>query len=153
MDSIKSALIAYAILTLNLPVAFARDEAGTTYRCSAKDAVAIQPDGTLNKDLAKSVPGYFDKIVIDVSRGQITYPSTGKREEWIVEKITVNASDNDYVLYPGSSSRMGHTAANAVSSFIRLRATASDPQPRFIAFALSYLVSGTCERLPPLTSK
>jgi hypothetical protein len=143
------------LLTLNLTVAFARDESdtATTYRCTTKDAVSVLRDGTLNKLVGEAALKFFDKIVIDVSNGHITYPSSGTREEWVVEKITVTGSDKDYVLYPSSSSRMGHTVANGVSHFIRLRAAANEPQPRFIAFTLSYLVSGTCELLPPLFAK
>ena len=136
-------LVVFAILALNLTVAFARDETSKTYRCITKDAVSILQDGTLNKEVGKAALEYFDKIVINVSNGNITFPSVGKVEEWTVEKIS--GGDNDYVLFHNSSRRIDKkTVANAVTRFIRLRAATGDPQPRFAAFVLSYLVTGTC---------
>jgi hypothetical protein len=141
--SIMCAFVLFALLTLNFGVAFARDETGKTYRCTTKDAVSILQDGTLNKEVGKAAIEYFDEIVINVSNGNITFPSVGKVEEWIVEKISVG--DDDYVLFRNSSRRIDKkTVANAVTRFIRLRAATGDPQPRYMVFTLSYLVTGTC---------
>ena len=63
-----------AILMANVPVAFARDDTGKVYRCETKDAVSIQKDGTLSKLLGEAALKPFDKIVIDVESGHITYP-------------------------------------------------------------------------------
>ena len=79
-------LAAVAILTLNVPAAFARDDTGRVYRCETKDAVSLQKDGTLSKLIGEAALKPFDKIVIDVESGHISYPSTGTREEWIVQK-------------------------------------------------------------------
>ena len=137
------ASVLFAMMTAIPGVAFARDDANKTYRCIAKDAVSVMQDGTLKKDVGKTIPEIFDKIVIDVSSGHITYPSSGRRVEWAVEKTSAN--DNDYVLFPSLSRRIDKKAvANAVTQFIRLRAATGEPQPRFIAFTLSYLVTGTC---------
>jgi hypothetical protein len=137
------ALVLFAMLTLNFGAAFAQEKTSTTYRCTTKDAVSILQDGTLNKLVGQAVLPVFDKIVIDVSNGHITFPSSGKREEWTVEQTGLN--ENDYVLFRSFSRRIDKkTVANAVTNFIRLRATTSDPQPRFVAFVLSYLVTGTC---------
>ena len=46
--SIMRAFVLFAMLTLNLEVAFGRDNTSKTYRCTAKDAVSVQDDGTLN---------------------------------------------------------------------------------------------------------
>ena len=141
--SIRHMLVVFVILTLNLAVAFARDETSKTYRCVTKDAVSILQDGTLNKDVGKAALEVFDKIVINVSNGHIAYPSVGKLEEWTV--IKTSADDNDYVLFRSFSRRIDKkTVANAVTHFIRLRAATGDPQPRFMVFTLSYLVTGTC---------
>ena len=141
--SIMCALVLFAILSLNLGTAFARDETSKTYRCITKDAVSILQDGTLNKEVGKAALEYFDKIVINVSNGNITFPSVGKVEEWIVEKIS--GGDDDYVLFKNYSRRIDKkTVANAVTRFIRLRAATGDPQPRYMVFTLSYLVTGTC---------
>ena len=141
--SIMCAFVLFAMLTLNFGVAFARDETSKTYRCTTKDAVSILQDGTLNKEVGKAALEYFDKIVINISNGNITFPSVGKVEEWIVEKIS--GGDDDYVLFKNSSRRIDKkTVANAVTRFIRLRAATGDPQPRYMVFTLSYLVTGTC---------
>ena len=61
----------------------------------------------------------------------------------MVEKIS--GGDDDYVLFKNSSRRIDKkTVANAVTRFIRLRAATGDPQPRYMVFTLSYLVTGTC---------
>jgi len=138
--SITRLLVALAILTLNMPAAFARDDTGKVYRCETKDAVSVQRDGTLSKLLGEAALKPFDKIVIDVSSGHISYPSSGTREEWIVQKP--GGGDDDYVLFPSSARRFGMTPARVVTHFIRLR-TGETP-PRFILVTLSYLVSGTC---------
>ena len=138
--SIAHLLAAIAILTLNVPAAIARDDTGKVYRCETKDAVSVQKDGTLSKLLAEGVLKPFDKIVIDVESGHISYPSSGTREEWIVQKP--GSGDDDYVLFPSSARRFGMTPARVVAHFIRLRT--GDTPPRFILVTLSYLVSGTC---------
>ena len=134
-----------AMLALNWSTAVAQAQDDKVFRCITKDAVSILQDGTLNKEIGAVALAPFDRMVVDVSSGHVTFPNTGKRDEWIVERTSVD--ENDYVLYPKTSRRIGRTAANAVSNFIRLRAAASDPAPRFVAFILSYIVTGTCERL------
>jgi hypothetical protein len=138
--SIARLLAVVAILTPNVPAAFARDDTGKVYRCETKDAISIQKDGTLSKLLGEAVLKPFDKIVIDVESGHITYPSSGTREEWIVQKP--GSGDDDYVLFPSSARRFRMTGARAVTHFIRVRT--ADTPPRFILLTLSYLVSGTC---------
>jgi hypothetical protein len=131
-----------AMLMLNLAVTSAR-ETVRIYRCTAKEGVAIGQDGTLDKLVGQIAQEHFDKVVIEIPDGHVTLPSKGIREEWIVEQTS--AKENDFVLYPKSSRRIGHTAANAATNFIRLRATVNDPQPRFIAVTLSYIATGICE--------
>lgn len=138
--SIMPALVLFAVLTLNLGVAFARDNTSKTYRCTAKDSVSVQGDGTLTKVIGEIHRKYFDGIVVDISTGDVTYPSTGIRENRVVQKTGVD--DNDYVLVPSFSFRRKKTAANAVTDFIRL--DARKPQATFMAFSLSDLVTGTC---------
>ena len=144
-----SAIIALAAMISSSTVAFARDETGKAYRCITKDAVSVLQDGTLSKLIGEVALKPFDKIVIDVSSGHVSYPSVATTDDWVVEKTGVN--DDDYVLYPKPARRFGSDVASAVTHFIRLRA--GDAQPRFILITLSYLVSGTCELLPPLFPK
>ena len=134
-------LVLLAVLTLNLGVAFGRENTSKTYRCTAKDSVSVQDDGTLTKGIGEVHRKYFDGIVVDISTGDITYPSTGIRENRVVQKTGADA--NDYVLIPNSALRRKKTGANAVTDFIRL--DASKPQATFMAFSLSDLVTGTCE--------
>ncbi len=140
---IASALFACAILTSNPVTVFARDES-KPYRCIAKDAVSVLQDGTLNKSVGDVALKLFDKMVIDVTTGHVSFPNAATREEWTVEKTSLN--DNDYVLFPSAARRIGKSVrANSVTRYIRLRVAANDPQPRFVAVTLSYLVTGTCE--------
>jgi hypothetical protein len=139
--SIMRPFVLSAVLTLNLGVAFGRDNASKPYRCTAKDSVSVQDDGTLTKGIGEIHRKYFDGIVIDVLTGDVTYPSTGIRENRVVQKTGADA--NDYVLIPSSTFRRKKTAANAATDFIRL--DASKPQAIFLAFSLSDLVTGTCE--------
>jgi hypothetical protein len=67
--SIMSALVLFAMLTLNFGAAFGKDNASKTYRCAAKDAVGIEENGTLDK----SDPGaeisrqHFDRRNVPVA--------------------------------------------------------------------------------------
>jgi hypothetical protein len=145
--SIMCALILCALPTSNVGAAFGRKDASETYRCTAKDAVGIQDNGTLDK----SDPGaeirrqHFDRVVIDIPDGDITYPSSGIRENRVVQKAGVSG---DYVLLPSFTFRRNKTGANATTDFIRLHAGTGKPQARFMAFSLTYLVTGTCEIVP-----
>jgi hypothetical protein len=140
---ISIVFVLFALPMLNLDVAFGRDDASKTYRCTAKDAVSAQEDGTLNKEIGEIHRKYFDGIVIDIRTGDITRPSTGMRENWVVQ--TTSANDNDYVLAPASSLRRKKAAANAATDFILLRTKTGTPQATFMALSLSYFVTGTCE--------
>ena len=107
LTALMRMIVALAILTWNVPAAFARDETGKVYRCVTKDAVSLQQDGTLSKLIGEVALKPFDKIVIDVSSGHISYPSVATREEWVVE--TTGGNNDDYVLYPSSARRLGRT--------------------------------------------
>ena len=137
------AFVLLAILTMNFGMAFGRDDTGKTYRCTARDSVSVQDDGTLTKAFSEVHRKHFDGIVIDISTGDITYPSTGIRENRIVQKT--GADPNDYVLLPSTVFRRKKTAANAATDFIRLDARPGKPQATFMAFSLQELVTGTCE--------
>ena len=140
---ISIVFVLFAIPTLNLDAAFGRDDASKTYRCTAKDAVSAQEDGTLNKEIGEIHRKYLDGIVIDIRTGDITRPSTGTRENRVVQ--TTAANDNDYVLAPASSLRRKKAAANATTDFILLRTKPGTPQATFMALSLTYFVTGTCE--------
>jgi hypothetical protein len=137
----------FAKAMLAPPTVFAAEDA-STYRCFAKDSVSMQPDGTLNRSMADQEIKSIDKVVIDLATGDVTFPSTGNREKWAIERMP--GVDNVYVLYPKSDSFFsGNSVAIATTRFIRLRVEA-DGQARFMALLLSNLVTGTCELLPPL---
>jgi len=144
--SITRALVLFAMLTLNFGAAFGRNDVNKTYRCTAKDAVGIQDNGTLDK----SDPGagigrkHFDRMIISVPSGHITYPDSLMQEDRVVQMTSVT---DDYVLISSLYFRRNKTAANATTDFIRLRTATGKPQATFTAFQLSYLVTGTCEIL------
>lgn len=139
-------LVALTCITVGQS-ALAKDESSTTYRCHTKDAVSILQDGTMNKLVGEVAKKDFDKIVIDVASGHITFPYSGRRKEWIVEQADQLADEREYVLYPPAARHSHHTTANAMTHFIRLRVSKLDRQPRYLVFTLSYIVTGTCELL------
>ena len=141
--SVARALVLFATLTLNVTIALGQNDAGKTYRCTAKDAVSLQDNGTLGKAGAET-RRKFDGIIIDTLTGAITYAS-GSREIWDV--VQEGNSANDHVLIPRDFIRRDakEVAAAAATDFIRVRAWTSEPQVKFMAFELSTLVAGTCE--------
>jgi len=145
--SIASALVLFAMLTLNLAAAFGQDNATRTYQCSSKDAVVIEDNGTLTKgDLrAEAFRDYFDQMIITVPSGHITYASSHISEDRVVQRTTVA---DDYVLIPSLQFRRKRTAANATTDFILLRTATGKPQATFVAFHVSRLVTGTCAIMP-----
>jgi hypothetical protein len=130
------------ILILTIAGSFGRAEQATIYRCTAKDAVGIQPDGTLDKNDpgAEIKRKEFWRVVIDVRSGRISFPESGILDTRVVQKTTIG----HYVLFP-SIFRRNKTAANATTDFISLNAGDGQKQPIFWAHSLSYLVSGACE--------
>ena len=144
--SIICAFVLCALPTSHVGAAFGRD-ASTTYRCTAKDAVGIQDNGTLDK----SDPGaeirrqHFDRVTISVPQGDVSYPGSGIMENRVAQKA---GASGDYVLVPSFTFRRNKAAANATTDFIRLHATTGQPPARFMAFSLTYLVTGTCEIVP-----
>lgn len=142
--SIMYALLLCAMLTLNLGRAFGRNDAGKTYRCTAMDAVVVEDNGTLDKDDPRAEIGrkHFDRMVIDIASGDISYPGSGILENRVVQRTSVAG---DYVLISSLYFRRNKTAANATTDFILLRTATGKPQATFTAFQLSHLVTGTCD--------
>ena len=141
-----SLLALLALAALATAASAQADKSAKGYRCAAKDAVRLQDDGSLGKDLAEVERNRFDGVVIDTLTGAISY-ADGKREIW--EIVQDGGSENDHVLvqrsdYPRNVKRM---AADAATDFIRIRAWDRKPQSTFMAFALSTLVTGTCDIL------
>jgi len=141
---IVCALVPFAMLTLNLGTAFGRNDESTTYRCTAKDAVGIETNGTLDKDDpgAKIKIKEFWRVVIDVRSGDISFPETAKLENRTVQKA---GASGDYVLLPSYAFRRNKAAANATTDFIRIHVGTGQQQATFRAYSLTYLVTGTCE--------
>lgn len=143
-------IIVFSILSLSLSPAFAQDG---TYRCAAKDAVNSTQDGIFDREIGELALQAFDKVVFDIPSGHIIFPALGKspitfpafheKMDWIVEKTTLG---NDYVVFPPPASHLRPTVADGTTTFIRLH-VAPNEQPTFIALALSYVVTGTCEFL------
>lgn len=139
-----SCALVLATLILNFGVAFGRDDDGKIYRCAALDAAGIQPGGTIDKNDpgAEIHRKRYDKMVVNLATGDIAYPSSGVLEEWVLQKSSLG----DYTLFPSVSLRRKTTGAKATTNFIRLHAnTANTSYVTFMAFSLSYLVTGTCE--------
>jgi hypothetical protein len=141
-------LISVVLLPILTCVAFGRDDAGKTYRCTAMDAVSLEDNGALDKNpLADARRKYFDGMVIDLIGGEVTYPSGGQREKRAVQvaDVVAEADAKDYVLIPETALRHKKAVAKASTDFIRLRVLAREPQVTFAAFSLTQLVTGTCK--------
>ncbi|HEY6861110.1 MAG TPA: hypothetical protein VI358_15160 [Pseudolabrys sp.] len=141
-------LISVVLFSILTSAAFGRDDAGKTYRCTAKDAVSLEDNGALDKNpLADARRKYFDGMVIDLIGGDVTYPSGGQREKRAVQvaDVVAEADAKDYVLIPETALRRKKAVAKASTDFIRLRVQTREPQVTFAAFSLSQLVTGTCE--------
>ena len=149
MEDRQQALVRMVVLFAILAsgAAFGRD-ADKTYRCTAKDAVSLEDNGTLDKNPIGDVRRkYFDGMVVDVRNGEVTYPSGGQREKRAVQvaDVVAEADAKDYVLIPETALRRKKAVAKASTDFIRLRVQTREPQVTFAAFSLSQLVTGTCE--------
>ena len=108
------------------------------------DAVVVEDNGTLDKDDPRAEIGrkHFDRMVIDIASGDISYPGSGILENRVVQRTSVAG---DYVLISSLYFRRNKTAANATTDFILLRTATGKPQATFTAFQLSHLVTGTCD--------
>jgi hypothetical protein len=119
-----------------------------TYRCSTKDAVAVQSNGSFGRDDDTELwRNHFDGLLVDTLTGAITY-STGLRHQWKVVGDGKNTAGNDYVLVPQFVfSRTGKDMlAAAAGDFIRNRSWTDDRKVKFTAWVSGLtLVSGTCE--------
>lgn len=144
--SIVRMAVLFAILTSG--IVFGRDAASKTYRCTAKDAVSLEDNGTLDKNpIGDARRKYFDRMVVDVLNGEVTYPSGGQREKRAVQVADVvgETDARDYVLIPDTAFQRKKAVAKASSDFIRLRVQTREPRVTFAAFSLSQLVTGTCD--------
>lgn len=143
-------VIVFSILSVSLSPAFAQEG---TYRCTAKDAVNSTRDGIFNRQIGELALKAFDKVVFDIPSGHIIFPALGEspitfpafheKMDWTVEKTTLG---NDYVVFPRPASHLRPSVADGTTTFIRLH-VAPNEQPTFMALALSYVVTGTCELL------
>jgi len=145
--SIIGAFALAAALTFSSSEALGSGASSTIYRCTAKDAVGIEPDGTLSKqdpgaDIKRKE---FWRIVIDVHSGDVSFPEAGKLETQVVQRADASG---DYVLFPKYAFRRNKTAANATTDFIRLHVGGDKEPVTFRAYSLTYLVTGGCEVVP-----
>lgn len=120
-------------------------------RCQPKDAVALEEDGTLQRNFAADRE-MEDVWIVDITTGAIRI-SNGQNSIGPVHYTVIQRGDsrNDTVL-----ARLGLRTTNldkldvadAVTDFIRIRQwsfEAERPAVRFIRYHLSLVVSGTCE--------
>lgn len=149
---LRRRVIAFSILGLSLSPAFAQEG---TYQCAAKDAAYVTREGVFDRSIGQVAQKIFDKVVFDIPGGHIffpafsasataiTFPAFHERMDWKVEKTTLG---DGYVLFPSAAFHLGHSIANGTSTFIRLY-VAPDEQMKFMGVALSYVITGTCQRL------
>ena len=133
-----------AALTLNTAVASAQPHTDKIYRCTAKDAISVQANGTISKDdpAAEARRKHFESMTIDVTSGAISYGSAGIRERRVVQEL----DEDDHILIPRTSFiQRKKSAAIAATDFIRVRSSPHDSQVIFVAVSLATVVTGICE--------
>lgn len=133
-----------AAITLNAAAALGQTRTDKTYRCTAKDAISLQGNGTMGKNdpAADARRKHFDSMTIDVLSGAISYGSAGIRERRAVQEL----DEDDHVLIPRTSFiQRKKSAAIAATDFIRVRSSPRESQVTFVAFSLAAVVTGTCE--------
>ena len=119
--------------------------AAKMYRCHVKDMVSLQDDGMLGKDgSSKFYIREYDGIIVDTLTGVITY-ADGRRERWKI--IQHGNNENDRVLIPSQLTNPDELIRAAATDFIRVRDWPHKAPPKWIAFALSTLITGLCEAL------
>ena len=119
------------ILLASFPAA-----AGELYRCSAKDVVRVEDDGTVGRYKNDFWRDHWTNFLIDTDSGAIRRQAA-EIEKWTV--IQKGGDANDFVAsrVPG--------LVSASTDLIRVRAWAEKPAVTFIAFSLSMMVAGVCE--------
>jgi len=133
-----------AAMTLNTAAVSAQPRTDKIYRCTAKDAVSVQANGTIgrNDPAAEARRKHFDSMTVDVISGAISYGSAGIRERRVAQEL----DDDDHILIPRTSFiQRKKSAAIATTDFIRVRSSPRDSQATFVAISLAAVVTGTCE--------
>ncbi|ACL62538.1 hypothetical protein [Methylobacterium nodulans] len=110
--------------------------AGKLYRCTGRDVVAAEEDGTVGRTNRDFWLGYYRSFFVDTDTGSIRW-SSGKLEEWLVTQK--GGSSNDFVATPRSS------LSGASTDFIRVTGWERRPSVTFLVFRLSMMITGTCE--------
>src|SRR5262249_43614403 len=144
--SIRRAVALVAIVIIRTSdLAVAQNVSGKLYRCISKDAVVLQDNGSLGRYTASEFSRkLYDGIVIDTLTGAITWAgASGTRQLWRV--VGKGGDYNDHILIPEPPFSGLDLAPIAATDFIRVRDWAQNKQVTFLAFALSTLVTGTCE--------
>ena len=153
MKSVKAIAVWAAFLALLIPLpTFAAD----LLRCQAKDAISLQKDGTLRKDSGAELASN-DNYIVDISTGvvRVSNPSPSMMSirlspaQWFVAQ---EGNDlNDTVLVPRNPTMSSVSTfarddlRDAATDFIRIRQWKGQSTILFIRYALSTMVSGTCE--------
>jgi hypothetical protein len=111
--------------------------AGNLYRCSARDIVRVEDDGTLGRPTTSVWLDRYKGFFVDTDTG-LYRGGDGSLEEWVV--IQRETASNDFVASPHP------TLVSASTDLLRIRAWAEKPRATFMAFGLSTFVTGTCEK-------
>ncbi|TXN46304.1 hypothetical protein [Methylobacterium sp. WL7] len=110
--------------------------AGELYRCSAKDVVRVEDDGTVGRYPNNFWRDHWAGFLVDTDSGTIRRQAA-EIEKWTV--IQKGGTANDFV-----ASRLPGLVS-ASTDLIRVRAWAEKPAITFIVFSLSMMVTGVCE--------
>ena len=90
-----------AAITLNTAAARGQTRTDKTYRCTAKDAISLQGNGTIGKNdpAADARRKHFESMTVDVLSGAISYGGAGIRERRVVQELDAD----DHILIPRTS--------------------------------------------------
>lgn len=108
------------------------------YRCSAKDVVVLNDDGTVGRYGNDFWKQHWTGIVVDTATAMLRR-SDGTIERWTT--LQQGSQAYDWVASPGKD------LVSASTDLIRIRDWKESTHVTFLHFGLSKFVTGTCEIL------
>jgi hypothetical protein len=132
-----------AIVLASLPSAPALASSSLLH-CTLSDVAGLANDGRLEADEYRGIAKLsWGDFTVDLATGAI------RRGDFLVvwKVIQEGSTANDTILTPDSSSWPDRALLNAATDFLRVREWPDHPKPVFLAFDLSWVATGTCERL------
>lgn len=131
----KMSIILPAVLLVVLCTS--RADAQALYRCSAKQVMNFEDDGTLGQPKKDFFLNWWTNVLIDTASGVVRRPNSPQP----LERWTVLQRGNDEYDFVATDQPQRDQAPN---DLLRVRNWRTSPQPMFIMMGLSFVVTGTC---------